>query len=86
MSRSINVRVTVLETWDEVPLTLPSDTPITELKTRALAEAGVAADPSQFIVKLGGALVEESGATLDSVGVPLNAALIVLRRRRSPVR
>lgn len=86
MSALLPVRVTVLDTWDQIPLDLPPSLSITELKRLALAQAGVPASPEQYLVKYRGAELYENGATLADAGIVPNAALIVLHRRRQPVR
>jgi hypothetical protein len=80
------VRVTVLDTWEEIGLNLPASTPIEELKRAALAHSRIRRPASEYVVKYNGAELYERGNTLAQAGVPVNGALIVLRRRRSPVR
>jgi hypothetical protein len=80
------IRVTVLDTWDEVPFDVPSSTLVTDIKREALIRAGVRAAPERYLVKYGGAELPENGATLGENGVRPNGALIVLSRRRTPVR
>jgi len=80
------VRVTVLDTWDELELHATPDTPVSELKALALAKAGVTDPAGEYLVKYRGAELPESGRTLGDAGVVPNAALIVLPRRRIPAR
>jgi hypothetical protein len=82
------VRVTVTEAWDQVTLAAGPDTSVGELKRRGLSEAlgGRTVDPDAYVVKLRGAEVFDEAATLGALGVPANAALIILPRRRRPVR
>ena len=86
MTAPLPVRVTVLDTWEEVALTLPGNTPISELKRTALARSRVRGAPGEYVVKYHGAVVYEQGNTLANAGIVPNGALIVLRRRRNPVR
>jgi hypothetical protein len=86
MSNVLLVRVTVLDTWDEVRLEVPPHTPIAEVKRAALARAGVTRPAGDYLVKFRGAEVWENGTTVAEAGVVPNAALIVLPRRRLPVR
>ena len=79
-------RVTVLDTWDEVKLEVTPETPVAELKRRALAQARVTRSADAYQVKFRGALVRESGQTLGEAGVGPNAPLIVLPARRYPTR
>lgn len=86
MTAPLPVRVTVLDTWDEVPLDLPGGTPIADLKRTALTRSGIRRSPGEYVVKYNGAELYEPGNTLARAGVVPNSALIVLRRRRAPVR
>jgi hypothetical protein len=83
---TIPVRVLVMDTWDEIALELAPATPVADLKREALARARVARSPDDYLVKYRGAEVWENGMTLADAGVVPNAALIVLPRRRLPVR
>ncbi len=79
------LRVTVLDVWDEIPLRLPPQASVTDLKREALARARVRARPDEYEVKYQGARLEEGGSLAD-LGLPPNAAVIVLPRRRRPAR
>jgi hypothetical protein len=86
MSSALPLRVMVEDVWNEVFLELPADTPVGEIKRQALAASRVQADPSRYVLKFRGAeLSDESRSAADSGLVP-NGALIVLARRRRPVR
>jgi hypothetical protein len=82
---TVPVRVTVLDTWDEVPLAASADTTIAELKGRALTRAGVTRSPEGYVAKYRGGEVADTETIATAAIVP-NAALIVLSRRRTPVR
>lgn len=86
MTGAIPLRVTVLDAWDAVPLALPPSTSVGDLKREALARARVRGDPADYLVKFRGAVLDDEGRSLQDAGVPANAPLIVLRRRRRPVR
>lgn len=86
MSGLLPVRVTVLDTWDEVAMALPSETSVGELKSRALAASRVHHPESGYLVKFLGAELLDESASLEAAGVFANAALIVLGRRRVPAR
>lgn len=86
MTAPTPVRVMVLDTWEEIPLTLPASTPIAELKRVALAKSRIRRPAGEYVVKYNGAELYEAGNTLGQAGVPANGALIVLLRRRAPVR
>jgi hypothetical protein len=80
------LRVMVHESWDEIAMTVPDSTTVQELKRRALEAARVTDPAADFLVKFRGAEVGDESRTVASVGVPAEGALIVLRRRRRPVR
>jgi len=82
----IPVRIMVHEAWDEVELDFPAATPVAQVKRRALELTHVSEPAEIFEVKYRGAAILDEGASLEAAGVVPNAALIVLRRRRSPVR
>ncbi|HEV8124645.1 MAG TPA: EsaB/YukD family protein [Gemmatimonadales bacterium] len=86
MSATLPVRVMVTDTWDEVSLELPPDTPVASLKQRALELCSVTGDPAEYIVKYRGARVLDESQSLAQAGIVKNAPLIVLNRRRQPVR
>jgi hypothetical protein len=76
----------VEDVWDEVLLELPATTPVGEIKRQALAATRVRRDPSNYVLKFRGAeLLDESRSAAEAGLVP-NGALIVLSRRRRPVR
>jgi hypothetical protein len=86
VSDTLPVRVMVQDVWDEVELQLPASTPIGELKRRALEATRVRRDPAGYVVKYRGAEILDESRTLRESGVVSNAGLIVLPRRRRPVR
>ncbi len=86
MTPPLRIRVTVLDSWDEATLEVDGSTPIAEIKRSVLARAGIRRPASEYLVKFQGAELDEGSRTLADAGVGPNAALIVLRRRRSAVR
>jgi len=86
MTATVPLRVMVLDAWDAVTLDLPLSTSLGDLKREALARARVRGDPDQFLVKFRGAVLDDERRSLQEAGVPANAPLIVLSRRRRPVR
>lgn len=80
------LRVTVLDAWDEFPVRLPGTATVKDLKREALARARVRAAPEEYEVKYNGARLDDEGRPLAELGLPPNAAVIVLPRRRRPVR
>jgi hypothetical protein len=85
MTALLPVRVMVTDAWDEVPLQLPVGTTLGELKRQALAATRVIRDPSGYLVKYRGAELSDDVSLADAGVVP-NAGLVVLARKRQPVR
>ena len=83
---ALPVRVMVQDAWDQVALDLPAATPVAEIKRRALELTHTRGDPDDYLVKFRGAEVLDESRSLAEAGVVSNAALIVLPRRRQPVR
>ena len=83
---AVPVRIRVQDAWDEVDLELPSETTVEELKTRALRSFRIRRDPGGYVVKFRGAELIDETRTIAEAGIVANAALIVLPRRRRPVR
>lgn len=86
MSGDLQLRVRVLDAWDDIMLTLPAATSVASVKAQALAAAHVPGDQAAFLVKFRGAELSDESRSLADVRVPTDAALIVMRRRRVPVR
>jgi hypothetical protein len=82
----LQLRVTVEDVWDEVALELSPDTPVGEIKRQALALTRVTRDPSHYVLKYRGAELSDESRTASAAGLVPNGALIVLARRRRPVR
>ncbi len=80
------VRVMVEDVWDEVSIAVPASTPLGDLKSLALRQAGVPVDASEYLVKYLGAELEDEDRSLADAGVVPNATLVVLPRRRRPLR
>jgi len=76
----------VEDAWDEVFLELPGGTPLSELKRQALDLTYVTRDPSEYIIKYRGAALADETRSLVDAGLVPNAPLIVLGKRRRPVR
>jgi hypothetical protein len=86
MTTNLPLRVTVLDTWEEIRIEAPGSSRVADIKRDALAQARVVGAPDAWLVKYKGAEVPEAGTTLDQAGIEPNGALIVLRRRRQAVR
>ncbi len=87
MSAALSLRVTVGDTWVPLPIeAAPSET-VAQVKARALTASGIdQARASEYEVKMGGALLPDERRTLEALEVKPGTALIVLARRRRPVR
>jgi hypothetical protein len=86
VSAGFPVRVMVQDVWDEVMLELPSTASLAELKQRALAVTRVTRDPAGYVLKFRGAELGDESRSLADAGLVPNGALIVMPRRRRPVR
>lgn len=81
------VRVTVGEVWQLLVLEASPDEPVASLKRRALALATIAPDlADRYEVKVGGALVRDESVGLEAAGIPDGGSVVILARRRRPVR
>jgi hypothetical protein len=76
----------VQDAWDEVPVDLPPSTSLAELKRRALEATKVTRNPDEYLLKFRGAELYDESRSLADAGLVMNGAVIVLPRRRRPVR
>ena len=83
---TLAVRVMVEDVWDEISVALPSSTPLGDLKSLALRQAGVPGDASEYVMKYLGAELQDEDRSLGDAGVVPHATLVVLPRRRRPLR
>lgn len=86
MTGGLPVRVMVQDAWDEVMLDLPPATSLAELKRRALDATRVVRNPAGYLLKFRGAELADESLSLSDAGLVPNGAVIVLPRRRRPVR
>ena len=86
MTGALAVRVMVEDAWDEVFLEFPGDTPLAEVKRKALELTYVTRNPSDYLLKFRGAALSDESRSLTEAGLVQNAPLIVLARRRRPLR
>jgi hypothetical protein len=82
----LRLRVTVQDAWDEVPIDLPPAASLAELKRAALDATKVRKDPDEYVLKFRGYELLDESSTLADAGLVPNGAVIVLPRRRRPVR
>jgi hypothetical protein len=83
---TLRLRVTVQDAWDEVPLDLPPATSLAEMKRLALETTKVTRHPDEYVLKFRGAELLDESRSLADAGLVPNGAVIVLPRRRRPVR
>ena len=86
MTSNLRLRVMVQDAWDTIPLDLPPGTSLAELKQRALKATKVMRDPDEYLLKFRGAELYDESRSLADAGLVANGAVIVLPRRRRPVR
>jgi len=86
MTGLVPVRVTVADVWDAVALDLAPSTSLAELKREALMRSRVVRDPAEYVIKFRGAEMLDESTSLKDAGIPPHAPLIVLPRRRRPLR
>jgi hypothetical protein len=86
MTGPLPIRVMVEDVWDEVHFELPTSTTVGDIKRQALAATRVRRDPSNYLLKYRGAELTDESRSAADVGLVPNGVLIVLSRRRRPVR
>ena len=83
---ALTLRVTVSDVWRTVAVRVPAGAAALEVKQRALRGAGIdTRHEGRYELKFGGGAMDDA-QRLDAAGVPDGAALVVLPRRRRPVR
>ena len=82
----LSLRVMVEDVWDEVQVALPASTPRGHHTALARRQAGVPDDAAEYLVKYLGAELQDEDRSLADAGVVPNATLVVLPRRRRPLR
>jgi hypothetical protein len=83
---SIPLRVMLTDMWDEFHLDLPPETPLSQVKQQVLDLGHLPSDPAKYVIKYRGAELVDEASSLAELGIVRNAALIMLPRRRQPVR
>jgi hypothetical protein len=82
----VTVRVQVPEVWDTVRIDAPPDTPVLDLKQRALETLVPGAETADWVTKLRGFEVLDESASLSATGAVNGSTFLVTSRRRRPVR
>jgi hypothetical protein len=85
MTEDLSLRVKVQDIWDEVRLEAPPSADVADVKRRALRASRIGRDPEAYVLKYRGAELSDETSLADAGVVP-NAGLIVMPRRRWPVR
>ncbi len=80
------IRVMVQDAWDQVDLEVPSSMTVNELKRKALGLTHIDEPAEDYAMKFRGAELFDEGQSLSQAGVVARASLIVVPRRRRPVR
>lgn len=84
---AITVRVEMPEVWDVRAAVVAPETPVIELKQRALAALfPQAATHDDFLLKLRGWEILDEHASLAASGVENGSILLLTHRRRRPIR
>lgn len=83
----LHIRVQVADLWDSVRVDAPPTEPVISVKRAALLELYPAgADPDEFVVRLHGFEILDEASSLSDAGVRNGSILLLVSRRRRPVR
>lgn len=83
----IHIRVQVAELWDSIRVDAPPSEPVTSVKRAALdALYPEGIDPEEYVVRLHGFEILEENVGLVAAGVRDGSILLLVKRRRQPVR
>jgi hypothetical protein len=83
----MHIRVQVADLWDSVRIDSPPTEPVISVKRAALEAlypSGIEAD--EFVVRLRGFEILDEGTSLADAGVGNGSILLLVGRRRKPVR
>lgn len=81
------LRVQAAEAWDAVRVVVLPSTPVLEVKRAAMTELlSDIDDIDSFVVKLRGIEIHDERASLEATGALDGSTLLVMSRRRRPVR
>jgi hypothetical protein len=80
------LRVRVHDVWEEVDMAADPAESVAQLKREALTRVRVRGNPGDYMVKFRGAELYNEAGSLKDAGLVPNANLIILPRRRRPVR
>jgi hypothetical protein len=84
---TLHIRVQLAEAWDAVQMEVSPDDPVQLAKVHALQQLGHATRAHEgYVVKLGGIEILDETLSLRNAGVRNGSTLLVMSRRRQPVR
>jgi hypothetical protein len=83
----LHIRVQVADLWDSVRVDAPPTEPVLSVKRAALAALYPdGADPDELVVRLHGFEILDESRSLTEAGVRDGSILLLVARRRRPVR
>jgi hypothetical protein len=82
----ITIRVEMPEVWDVVRIVASPTQPVIDVKTAALAALHPEGTPDEMVVKLRGWEILDEAASLADSGIVDGSILVMMFRRRRPVR
>lgn len=85
-AQAITIRVEMPEVWDVVRIVAATTQPVIEVKTAALHALYPEAAPDEMVVKLRGWEILDEMASLTDCGIVDGSILVMMFRRRRPVR
>lgn len=86
-SERLTIRVQAAELWDAVRIATPPSLPVVVVKVRALEALHPTVDAHEdFVLKLGGIEILDENASLAEAGVRDGSTLLLMYRRRRPIR
>jgi len=84
---ALHLRVQVAELWDSVRLDAPPSESVISAKRAALdALYPVGIDPDEYVVRLHGFEILDESVSLSAAGIRDGSILLLVKRRRQPVR
>ena len=83
----LHLRVQVAELWDSVRLDAPPSESVISAKRAALHVLyPVGIDPDEYVVRLHGFEILDESVSLNAAGIRDGSILLLVKRRRQPVR
>lgn len=84
---ALHLRVQIAELWDSVRVDAPPSEPVIKVKRAALdALYPVGIDPDEYVVRLHGFEILDENVSLNAAGVRDGSILLLVWRRRQPVK